>query len=109
MFVLEPSLAVLAGLVFIVLSVPVSWSWRLAIRYLFHPEAAPLPDERLPRAAVILPLRGADPFLRDCLIGLLGQDYPRYSLHIVIDHADDPAHELVLKVLAEHGRTDVPV
>lgn len=44
-----------------------------------------------PKAAVILCLRGADPFLKDTLEGILNQDYPRYDLWIVVDHQNDPA------------------
>ncbi|MEX2523394.1 MAG: glycosyltransferase family 2 protein [Gammaproteobacteria bacterium] len=49
----------------------------------------------LPGAAVILPLRGADPSLRDCLHSLLQQDYTGYSLHVVVDSRQDPAWDLV--------------
>jgi cellulose synthase/poly-beta-1,6-N-acetylglucosamine synthase-like glycosyltransferase len=43
-----------------------------------------------PKTAVILSLRGPDPFVRRCLDGLLTQDYPGYTVFIVIDHAEDP-------------------
>ena len=48
-------------------------------------------DADCPRAAVVLCLRGHDPFLNDCLDGLLRQDYPDYHVWIVIDQPDDPA------------------
>lgn len=48
-------------------------------------------NEQAPRAVVVLCLRGGDPFLRDCLQGLLQQDYPNYEIRLVVDHRDDPA------------------
>jgi hypothetical protein len=68
------------------------YAWRCR-----HPWPAPQP---LPMAAVILPLRGADPLLEACLAGLLTQDYPTYQVHIIIDSADDPAHKVVDEALA---------
>lgn len=56
-------------------------------------------DAESPKAAVVLALRGGDPFLVDCLRGLLTQDYPRYDIHVVVDHVDDPAHQIVQDVL----------
>ena len=52
-------------------------------------------DERYPKVAVILSLRGADPFLGRCIEGLLEQDYPDYSLHLVVDHINDPALQIL--------------
>jgi Glycosyl transferase family 21 len=53
----------------------------------------------LPKATVILCMRGADPFLPDCLQGLMAQDYPDYQLRIVIDSPEDPAWDVVEKTL----------
>lgn len=46
---------------------------------------------RLPPAAIILCVRGADPTLPRCLDGLLAQHYPNLQIHIVLDHCNDPA------------------
>jgi hypothetical protein len=62
-----------------------------------------------PKTAVILCLRGADPFLPACLEGILHQDYPRYDLHIVVDSRDDPAWKIVERVLAQHNAANVQV
>jgi cellulose synthase/poly-beta-1,6-N-acetylglucosamine synthase-like glycosyltransferase len=61
------------------------------------PEAQPLafPSSALPKATIILCLRGSDPFLADCLTSLLAQDYPNYRLHIVVDSLEDPAMAVV--------------
>lgn len=55
----------------------------------------------LPRAICVLCLRGRDPFLKDCLTGLLQQDYPLYDVLIVVDSEIDPALETVHEVLRE--------
>lgn len=68
--------------------------------------------QKLPQAAVILCLRGSDPFLADCITQLLRQDYPNYSLHIVIDNPHDPAWAVVRSAIAAVQRPDgrtVPV
>jgi glycosyltransferase involved in cell wall biosynthesis len=55
----------------------------------------------LPKALVVLPLRGADPSLADCLRGIATQDYPDYELRIVVDSHRDPAYAIAQRVLAE--------
>ena len=60
-----------------------------------------LGDAEAPKAAVILCLRGGDPFLVDCLQGLLEQDYPNYEIHIVVDHRDDPANAILGELISE--------
>ncbi|WNZ21699.1 glycosyltransferase family 2 protein [Leptolyngbya sp. NK1-12] len=66
-----------------------------------------LPRLALPKATIILCLRGADPFLPDCLKRLLSQDYPNYQLHIVVDNPDDPAWSVVNQIVT--NQTDLPV
>lgn len=62
-----------------------------------------------PQAVVILCLRGSDPQLEDCLSGLLNQDYDNWELRIVIDHADDPAFEVVEAFLERASQLNVTV
>jgi cellulose synthase/poly-beta-1,6-N-acetylglucosamine synthase-like glycosyltransferase len=71
----------------------------------------PLPtDDQCPKAAIVLCLRGRDPFLDKCLAALLQQDYPDYRLHVVIDRADDPARGAVDQAVQQWGsRLDVQV
>lgn len=52
-------------------------------------------DGPLPRAAIVLSLRGADPSLAGVLRSLLDQDHPHYLVAVIIDSADDPAREIV--------------
>lgn len=63
----------------------------------------------LPKVAVVLTLRGADPFLDRCLRGLMQQDYPRYDVRIVVDHREDPAWEMVQGLVAEFGTKHLKV
>lgn len=61
-----------------------------------------------PKTAVVLCLRGADPFLRECVRRLLDQEYPHYELVIIVDSREDPAWQVVHEVLQER-RPAVPV
>ncbi|MCY2991165.1 MAG: glycosyltransferase family 2 protein [Planctomycetota bacterium] len=62
-----------------------------------------------PQTAVILCLRGTDPFLSECLDGLLQQDFPHYAVWIVIDQPDDPAWGVVREALTRHPAVPVQV
>jgi cellulose synthase/poly-beta-1,6-N-acetylglucosamine synthase-like glycosyltransferase len=68
-----------------------------------------LPDDHLPKTAVILCLRGADPYLRQCLQALLRQNYPQYELKVVIDHQEDPAWNIAIDTIQELGATNVEI
>lgn len=61
----------------------------------------------LPVAAVILCLRGIDPFLRECLQRLAAQDYPEFEIWIVLDSPADPANRMVRDWLAESRAPNV--
>ena len=63
-------------------------------------------DSELPKVAIALCLRGADPFLSKCLQALLNQNYPNYELRIVVDSQEDPAWAIASKTLLQ---TDIPV
>ena len=65
--------------------------------------------EQLPKAAILLPLRGADPRLADTLRGLMSQDYPEYELHIILDHPDDPSSKFVQAAVSETSFKNVYV
>lgn len=70
---------------------------RVYVRYMRSYRVPQVASAELPRAAVILSLRGADPFLTECLERLTSQQYPHYSLHVVIDSPSDPAAEVVTR------------
>lgn len=63
-------------------------------------------DDELPKVAIALCLRGADPFLPNCLQALLTQNYPNYELKIVVDSKEDPAWDIATQI---QNQTDIPV
>ncbi len=73
------------------------------------PSSKTVKNEFLPKAAIILSLRGADPFLGDCMRSLLHQNYPLYSLHVVIDSPQDPAWNIVKKIIQSSQSKHVQV
>jgi cellulose synthase/poly-beta-1,6-N-acetylglucosamine synthase-like glycosyltransferase len=71
--------------------------------------ARPSPDPTMPKATVILSLRGADPFLTDCIVGLVNQNYPCYQVRIIIDSREDPAWQVVTQTLRYQAAPHVQV
>lgn len=65
--------------------------------------------EYLPRATIVLALRGADPVLGENLRRMMTQDYPDYEIKIVIDREDDPAWEVVQEAIDQTGFQNVSV
>jgi len=61
----------------------------------------------LPKAGVVLSLRGADPGIRNCLRALIEQDYPQFHVEIVVDSDRDPAWQIVQDVVRETGCSHV--
>jgi cellulose synthase/poly-beta-1,6-N-acetylglucosamine synthase-like glycosyltransferase len=68
-----------------------------------------LPDNQLPKTAVILCLRGADAFLGNCLRSLLNQNYPSYDLKLVVDSPEDAAWKIATDTIREQGATNVQI
>ena len=61
---------------------------------------------RLGRAAVIVPCKGLDPGLADNLRTLFGQDYHNYQIVFVVCTADDPACDVIRKLIDAHPHTE---
>lgn len=72
-------------------------------------DESPVPDILLPRTAVLMGLKGTDPYLRDGLRRLMTQDYPNYEVHIVVDSRHDPAWPLVEDAARETGAKHVSI
>lgn len=72
-----------------------------AVAVLERPPVTATLAPEAPRAICVLCLRGRDPFLADCLRGLLLQDYPDYDVLVVVDCESDPALQTVYSVLTE--------
>ena len=82
----------------------------LALGFAFVPALAkpkPCPTAQCPKTAVILCLRGADPFLETCIRALLNQDYPRFEVRIVVDDDRDPAWGVVRRAIDERNESRV--
>lgn len=60
-------------------------------------------DRPWPKVAVVLSLRGRDPFLETCLGNLLQQDYPAFRLQVIVDSATDPAWDAIRAVQTRFG------
>jgi cellulose synthase/poly-beta-1,6-N-acetylglucosamine synthase-like glycosyltransferase len=90
-------LVIQTGITFVFL-----WCLRL-------PPQNTLPDELLPKTAVILCLRGADPFLPHCLRSLVQQNYPQYDLKLVVDSLADPAWQIAHNTINELQATNVQI
>jgi cellulose synthase/poly-beta-1,6-N-acetylglucosamine synthase-like glycosyltransferase len=56
-----------------------------------------------PQTAIILCLRGCDPFLEKCLESIMEQDYPNFQLHIVVDNRQDPAWKIAESLVNRYG------
>jgi cellulose synthase/poly-beta-1,6-N-acetylglucosamine synthase-like glycosyltransferase len=96
------------GLAVVFLGMQVVWAWRLAVCYP-PKQALANPGAQLPRVAVVLSVRGADPSLVECLRCLLRQDYPHYEVHIIVDSDSDPAWDLLRPLLDDEAPVDVQV
>lgn len=70
---------------------------RKFARMRFPPPSPP------PRAAVIVPMKGASPDAARCLAALLDQDYPAYRVIVAVESAGDPAHRLAQEVPGPAG------
>lgn len=85
----------------------------LALVFLFYLRSSPptksLADEELPKTAIILCLRGADPYLPNCVEALLNQNYPHYDLKVIVDSPADPAWEVVSEIVNQKGATNVEI
>lgn len=58
--------------------------------------------EHRPMASVIVPFKGVDADMESGLAGLFEQDYPTYRLLLVVESADDPACEVLNRVMARY-------
>ncbi len=88
----------LSSLLVLLIGVGIFVQWWGVARYLnwfrgYQP--LPVDDQPLPKAAIILSIRGAAPFLSECLSRLATQNFPDYRIFLVVDHPTDPAKEII--------------
>lgn len=94
-----PGLILIAWMMLLCLvQIGMLWKYVRTLRRAF----TPLPqDGHYPPMLAVLCLRGADPFLRECLMRLLASDYPSLRIRIVVDSETDPALPQVKQILSE--------
>lgn len=80
-----------------------AWGYARVLSRFQHPL---LPDAECPSAVVILCLRGGDPFLDQCLHGVLHLDYPDYRVLLVVDHSSDPSMPVIRAALNQYAEAD---
>jgi ceramide glucosyltransferase len=71
------------------------------VAYVKRETAKPLPDFT-PCVSVIAPSRGLEVGLRENVLALLAQDYPRFEILFVFDNATDAAAELIRELQRQH-------
>ncbi|MBD2770738.1 glycosyltransferase [Iningainema tapete] len=81
----------------------------LFLLYLRFYRKKSLPDDLLPKTAVILYIRGADPYLSNCLQALLNQNYLQYDLKLIVDSEEDPAWNIITDIIRKNGATNLHV
>ncbi len=91
--------AILAGTV--ACAICHGWLIRRLRNHYSRPAAVWPADRPWPKVAIVLSLRGKDPFLEMCLRNLLRQDYPDFVLQIVVDSETDPAWEAIHAIQSE--------
>jgi cellulose synthase/poly-beta-1,6-N-acetylglucosamine synthase-like glycosyltransferase len=74
--------------------------WSLAtIRKFETSRGISLPaGTKLPKAAVVICLRGRDPTLEECMQGLLAQNYPDFKIFAVVDSEQDPSAAVMKQI-----------
>ncbi len=86
------------------------WAYAKAIRTQSTGDVrTSCPAAQLPRICVIMPLRGADPYLSDAINSVLDNDYPNLQLRIIVDHPGDAAEIVVQEVLRRRGAANASV
>lgn len=76
---------------------------------LYRQDQQPTYDGEMPHVGVILSLRGADPYLEDCLRGLMSLDYAGHEIRIIIDSDVDPAFEIVQRICDQMSAINVTI
>jgi ceramide glucosyltransferase len=59
-----------------------------------------------PLVSIVAPCRGLEDGLEENIAALFHQEYPAYEIVFVSDSGDDPAFELIRKIIAEQNQTD---
>ncbi len=84
------------------------FGWRFA-RMIRQTSRCADPSVEFPKAAVVLALRGPDPFLDQCIKRLMCQEYDDYHVFIVVDSENDPVQQQLTQILSKPGSERVSV
>ncbi len=95
------ALTLLLAILIISLAIQAGLVWGF-VRRLGDCQYSMLHDDQCKPAMIVLCLRGCDPFLRKCIVGIMHQDYPCYQVKFVVDHPTDPSLDVLRQVLDEH-------
>lgn len=71
-----------------------------------EPQSRQNAQQKEPRVAVLMSVRGADPSLEHSINGVLNQTHTNYEVHVVVDHPDDDAWPLLKDLAAKHANGD---
>jgi cellulose synthase/poly-beta-1,6-N-acetylglucosamine synthase-like glycosyltransferase len=99
---------ILLAMILVIVAIQ-SASVSIFVRLLVKYSRPMVSRDQLPPAAIVLAIRGPDPFLADTLQALLKQDYPEFLISIVIDDRLDPARKIVEAVIRSTGATNIRV
>ena len=66
-------------------------------------------DNDAPGICVLMPLRGADPYLAEAIRSVVENGYPNLRLRVVVDDRNDPAWDVVEKTVAGLGADNIHV
>lgn len=70
-------------------------------------EPAPMPSAEQQSAVVVICVRGCDPSLESCLIGVLNQNYANYRVQMIVDHESDQAWDFVHRIKSRHDDRNI--
>jgi len=98
-----------AAVVLLLVVVVAQVKWANNFVRLYDRRTARPAEFEFPHVGVILPLRGADPFLEDCLRGVMSLEYPSHEIRIIIDSRVDPAVVVVDRIRNELNAANVQV
>jgi ceramide glucosyltransferase len=88
------------------------WAVNIAQRFALRmPRMAgkQLTDARLPRAVVIVPIKGVDDDTALNVRALLDQEYPDYRVIFTVESNDDPVVTLLERIAIENSRVEIVV
>jgi glycosyltransferase involved in cell wall biosynthesis len=55
-------------------------------------------------AAILMSIRGVDPFFKNTIVGLIDQNYPDFEIHMVVDGETEPVESLVATAQAASAK-----